>query len=158
MNEERGDKTGWKREKKGEGGEGVEERVPGRWSPVFRINTSTASLGVPSGSLFAPFPTLIPLSHTSTTLSFSYSHDPFLSSPFCPLLVSLSPLRPLSSSSLTFLFSSPFFYVSFPRCFPLHCFALISPFPPSLFLFISFGDSYEKYMSNFIYVNLHIKK
>lgn len=77
-NTERKEEKGWKRrERKGDGQEGtrwnnargrererdgskgVEER---RWSPAFRINTSTAALGVPSGSLFAPFPTLIPLS------------------------------------------------------------------------------------------------
>lgn len=52
------DERGVKALKEGES-KGVEERVPGRWSPAFRINTSTASLGVRQ---VASSPPLQPLS------------------------------------------------------------------------------------------------
>lgn len=52
-----------------EEGEGVEERVPGRWSPAFRINTSTASLlGVRQVVSSPPFPRPLSLSCSCANL------------------------------------------------------------------------------------------
>lgn len=101
-----------KREGERNGSEGVEER---RWSPAFRINTSTASLGVPSGSLFAPFPTLIPLScfdraTTASTLVFFIPDVVLRTSHSLPFfLLSLIFLFLHSSLSFLFAFSFPMF-------------------------------------------------
>lgn len=106
-----------KREEERDGSEGVEER---RWSPAFRINTSTASLGVPSGSLFASFPTLIPPSCFDVLPPRSLRSFSFLMSSSVPQY-NLALTIVVFLVDLPILHSSPSFMSFLPRCFPSHC-------------------------------------
>lgn len=127
---------GWWKE-----GEGVEERVPGRWSPAFRINTSTASLlGVRQVVSSPPFPRpFIPLALALTfPVAFVLSCFPslppagpsFFLSPAAtrivvhrPVILCRSHSKPPSSSSSSsscFAFLLPTFHLALhPEVSPL---------------------------------------
>lgn len=101
----------------GLGGEGVEERVPCRWSPAFRINTSTASLGgTVRQPLLSPFPTLIPLPYSDDAIFLLSLLLSFYRALFTPVV--------RASPSSLFLFDLPVL-----RSFLL----LFAPFSPLVF-------------------------
>lgn len=142
---------GWWKE-----GEGVEERVPGRWSPAFRINTSTASLlGVRQVVSSPPFPRpFIPLALALTfPVAFVLSCFPslppagpsFFLSPAAtrivvhrPVILCRSHSKPPSSSSSSsscFAFLLPTFHLALhPEVSPL---SLSLSFPQD---FANFSD------------------